>query len=129
MGGSVAAIEQGWMQNQIAEASWKYQQEVDEKRQIIVGVNEYTEDAEQRPAIFSVDKRLVEHQLKRLKHHREERDATRVVASLENLKSVSRGTDNLMPPILEAVRSYATLGEICGAMREVFGEYSPPTVI
>jgi methylmalonyl-CoA mutase N-terminal domain/subunit len=129
MGGSVAAIEQGWMQNQIAEASWKYQQEVDEKREIIVGVNEYTEDAEQRPAIFSVDKRLVEHQLKRLKHHREERDATRVAASLANLKDVSRGTDNLMPPILEAVRAYATLGEICGAMREVFGEYSPPTVI
>ena len=129
MGGSVAAIEQGWMQNQIAEASWKYQQEVDEKREIIVGVNEYNEDAEQRPAIFSVDKRLVEHQLKRLKHHREERDAARVTASLENLKSVSRGTDNLMPPILEAVRAYATLGEICGAMREVFGEYSPPTVI
>lgn len=129
MGGSVAAIETGWMQNQIAEASWRYQQEVDEKREIVVGVNEYADDAQQRPAIFSVDRRLVEHQLGRLARHRKGRDGTRVTAALENLKSACQGTTNLMPPILEAVRSYATLGEICGAMRDVFGEYRPPTVI
>jgi methylmalonyl-CoA mutase N-terminal domain/subunit len=129
MGGSVAAIETGWMQNQIAEASWKYQQEVDEKREIVVGVNDYAEGAEQRPSIFSVDKRLVEHQLKRLARHRTERDQAQVTAALEGLKTAARGTDNLMPPIIEAVRAYATLGEICGAMREVFGEYQAPTVI
>lgn len=129
MGGSVAAIESGWMQNQIAEASWKYQQEVDEKREIVVGVNDYAEGAEQRPSIFSVDKRLVEHQLKRLAHHRSERDQAKVAATLEALKTACRGNDNLMPPIIEAVRAYATLGEICGAMREVFGEYQAPTVI
>ena len=129
MGGSVAAIEAGWMQNQIAEASWKYQQEVDEKREIIVGVNEYADDAEQRPAIFSVDKRLVEHQLGRLEHHREARDRGQVAAALEALKATCQGSGNLLPPILDAVRAYATLGEICGAMREVFGEYRPPTVI
>jgi len=129
MGGSVAAIETGWMQNQIAEASWKYQQEVDEKREIVVGVNDYAEGAEQRPSIFSVDKRLVEHQLKRLQHHRTERDSAKVAATLETLRAACRGTENLMPPILDSVRAYATLGEICGAMREVFGEYRPPTVI
>ena len=129
MGGSVAAIETGWMQNQIAEASWEYQQEVDEKREIVVGVNDYAEGAEQRPSIFSVDKRLVEHQLKRLAHHRAERDQARVAASLAALRETCHGTANLMPPILEAVRAYATLGEICGAMRDVFGEYRPPTVI
>ncbi|MGE0600775.1 MAG: methylmalonyl-CoA mutase [Dehalococcoidia bacterium] len=129
MGGSVAAIESGWMQNQIAEASWKYQQEVDEKREIIVGVNDYADDAEQRPSIFSVDKRLVDHQLKRLAHHRQERDQAKVTASLEALKQTCSGTGNLMPAILDAVRAYATLGEICGAMREVFGEYRAPTVI
>jgi len=129
MGGSVAAIETGWMQNQIAEASWQYQRDVDEKREIIVGVNDYADDAEQRPSIFSVDKRLVEHQLTRLKHHREARDAAQVAASLDALRETARGTGNLMPPILEAVRAYATLGEICGAMRDVFGEYRPPTVI
>ncbi|MBK9613136.1 methylmalonyl-CoA mutase family protein [Candidatus Amarobacter glycogenicus] len=129
MGGSVRAIETGWMQSQIAEASWKYQQEVDEKREIIVGVNDYAEGAEQRPSIFSVDKRLVEHQLRRLEHHRRERDQSQVTAALEALRATCHGTGNLMPPILDAVRAYATLGEICGAMRDVFGEYHPPTVI
>lgn len=129
MGGSVAAIESGWMQNQIAEASWKYQRDVDDRREVVVGVNEYQDGGEQRPSIFSVDKRLVEHQLRRLEHHRRERDAARVQATLAALKDAARGTGNLMPPIIECVRAYATLGEICGALREVFGEYQAPTVI
>jgi methylmalonyl-CoA mutase N-terminal domain/subunit len=129
MGGSVAAIESGWMQNQIAEASWQFQRDVDEKREIVVGVNEYQDGGEQRPSIFSVDRRLVEHQLKRLEHHRRERDPARVEASLAALRNTCNGTGNLMPPIIECVRAYATLGEICGAMREVFGEYQAPTVI
>jgi methylmalonyl-CoA mutase N-terminal domain/subunit len=129
MGGAVRAIESGWVQTQIAQASWEYQRRVDEKEEIIVGVNDYTDGGEQRPSIFTVDRRLVEHQLKRLEHHRRERDAGRVTMSLEALKAACRGSDNLMPPILEAVRAYATLGEICGAMRDVFGEYQAPTVI
>jgi len=92
-------------------------------------VNEYTEGGEQPPVIFSVDRRLVEHQLKRLEHHRRERDPGKVAATLEALRTACRGRGNLMPPILEAVRAYATLGEVCGAMREVFGEYNAPTVI
>lgn len=129
MGGSVAAIESGWMQNQIAEASWRFQRDVDEKREIVVGVNEFQDGGEQRPSIFSVDKRLVEHQLKRLEHHRRERDSARVEAALAALKGACHGTANLMPWIIECVRAYATLGEICGAMREVFGEYQARTVI
>jgi methylmalonyl-CoA mutase N-terminal domain/subunit len=129
MGGSVKAIESGWMQTQIAEASWRYQQEVDEKREVIVGVNDYIEGGEQPPVIFSVDKRLVEHQLNRLDHHRRERDQAAVTGALQSLKVTCKGTGNLLPPILDAVRAYATLGEICGAMREVFGEYQPVTVI
>lgn len=129
MGGSVRAIETGWMQNQVAEASWQYQRDVDERREIIVGVNDYNDGAEQRPSIFTVDRRLVDHQLARLAHHRKERDQARVMATLESLKRACRGTENLMPPILDAVRAYATLGEVCGAMREVFGEYQAPTVI
>jgi methylmalonyl-CoA mutase N-terminal domain/subunit len=129
MGGSVAAIESGWMQNQIAEASWRFQRDVDEKREIVVGVNEYQDGGQQRPSIFSVDKRLVEHQLKRLEHHRRERDGDRVAGTLAALRETCRGSGNLMPPIIECVRAYATLGEICGAMREVFGEYQAPTVI
>jgi methylmalonyl-CoA mutase N-terminal domain/subunit len=129
MGGAVAAIESGWMQAQIAEAAWKQQQAVDERREIVVGVNEYVENGAQRPAIFSVDKRLVEDQLKRLEHHRRERDAALVQEGLTGLREAGQSEDNLMPPILEAVRAYATLGEICDAMRGVFGEYQPPTVI
>ncbi|GBD24257.1 Methylmalonyl-CoA mutase [bacterium HR29] len=129
MGGAVRAIESGWIQAQIAEAAWKYQRLVDEGKAIIVGVNAYTEGGEQPPTIFRVDKRLVEHQLKRLEHHRRERDPEAVRRTLDELERACRGNDNLMPYIIEAVRAYATLGEICGTMRKVFGEYRPPTVI
>jgi methylmalonyl-CoA mutase N-terminal domain/subunit len=129
LGGAVAAIESGWVQAQIAEASWEFQRKVDEKEIVIVGVNEYTDGGEQRPSIFQVDRRLVDHQLKRLAHHRQERDQATVSASLAALKTACDGGTNLMYPILDAVRVYATLGEICGAMRERFGEYQAPTVI
>ena len=131
VGGAVAAIEQGWVQAQIAEASWQYQRDVDNKKEIIVGVNEYTDGgANVRPIIFSVDRRLAEEQLARLTHHRAARDSGQVTTSLAALKAACADTTtNLMHPILDAVRAYATLGEICGAMREVFGEYRPPTVI
>ena len=129
MGGAVAAIESGWMQNQIAEASWRHQRRVDEGDEVVVGVNDYREGGEQPQTIFSVDRRLVDEQLARLARHRRERDAEAVASALAALRAACAGDANLMPPILDAVRAYATLGEICGAMREVFGEYRPPTVI
>ena len=129
MGGSVAAIESGWMQNQIADASWRHQQRVDEGEEVVVGVNDYQEGGDQPQTIFSVDRRLVDDQLGRLEHHRRERDPEAVASAIAGLKAACEGDVNLLPPILDAVRAYATLGEICGAMREVFGEYRPPTVI
>ncbi len=129
MGGSVPAIESGWMQNQIAEASWKYQQRVDQGDEVVVGVNDFQEGGDQPQTIFSVDRRLVDEQLARLAHHRRERDPEAVASAIAGLKAACEGDANLLPPILDAVRAYATLGEICGAMREVFGEYRPPTVI
>ena len=129
MGGSVKAIESGWMQSQIAEAAWDYQRQVDEMREIIVGVNDYREGGDERTAIFSVDRALADHQIKRLTRHRQQRDQAKVEKTLASLKAACSGTQNLMDPILESVRAYATLGEICGAMREVFGEYTAPTVI
>ena len=129
MGGSVAAIESGWMQNQIADASWRHQQRVDEGEEVVVGVNDYREGGDQPQTIFSVDRRLVDDQLGRLEHHRRERDPEAVASAIAGLKAACEGDVNLLPPILDAVRAYATLGEICGAMREVFGEYRPPTVI
>ncbi len=129
MGGSVAAIESGWMQNQIADASWRHQQRVDDGEEVVVGVNDYLEGGDQPQTIFSVDRRLVDEQLSRLEHHRRERDPEAVASAIAGLKAACEGDVNLLPPILDAVRAYATLGEICGAMREVFGEYRPPTVI
>ena len=129
MGGAVAAIESGWMQNQIAEASWRHQQRVDEGAEVVVGVNDYREGGEQPQTIFNVDRRLVDEQLARLERYRRERDGEAVAGALAALKAACAGDANLLPPILDAVRAYATLGEICGAMREVFGEYRPPTVI
>jgi len=129
MGGSVPAIESGWMQNQIAEASWQYQQRVDDGEEVVVGVNDFQEGGDQPQTIFSVDRRLVDEQLSRLEHHRRERDPEAVASAIAGLKAACEGDANLLPPILDAVRAYATLGEICGAMREVFGEYRPPTVI
>ena len=129
MGGSVAAIESGWMQNQIAEASWQHQQRVDEGDEVVVGVNDFRDGGDQPQTIFSVDRRLVDEQLSRLAHHRRERDPEAVAGAIAGLKAACEGDGNLLPPILDAVRAYATLGEICGAMREVFGEYRPPTVI
>ena len=129
MGGSVPAIESGWMQNQIAEASWRYQQRVDQGDEVVVGVNDFQEGGDQPQTIFSVDRRLVDEQLGRLEHHRRERDPEAVASAIAGLKAACEGDDNLLPPLLDAVRAYATLGEICGAMREVFGEYHPPTVI
>ncbi|MDE2668448.1 MAG: methylmalonyl-CoA mutase family protein [Chloroflexota bacterium] len=129
MGGSVPAIESGWMQNQIAEASWKYQQRVDDGDEVVVGVNDFQEGGDQPQTIFSVDRRLVDEQLSRLEHHRRERDPEAVASTIAGLKAACEDDANLLPPILDAVRAYATLGEICGAMREVFGEYRPPTVI
>ena len=129
MGGAVAAIESGWMQDRIAEASWRHQRRVDDGDEVVVGVNDYREGGEQPQTIFSVDRRLVDEQLARLARHRRERDAEAATAALAALKAACAGDANLMPPILDAVRAYATLGEICGTMREVFGEYRPPTVI
>ncbi|MDW8318136.1 MAG: methylmalonyl-CoA mutase family protein [Anaerolineae bacterium] len=134
MGGSIKAIESGWMQQQIADSAWRYQRAVESGEQIIVGVNAYQTPEEQRPVgIFRPDPEAYRAQQARLEKVRRERDSAAVQAALERLRQVAKapaGPDtNLMPPILDAVRVYATLGEICGVLRQEWGEYQPPTVI
>jgi methylmalonyl-CoA mutase N-terminal domain/subunit len=129
MGGSVAAIESGWMQSEIANAAWAYQQDVDTGKEVIVGVNRYRSEREERQPIFRVDPRLAAAQRERLTAARRRRDPDAVAGSLAALRRAAEGSDNLMPPIIAAVKSYATLGEICGVMREVFGDYRPPTAV
>jgi len=130
MGGAVRAIETGWMQQEIQAAAWAYQQDVESGREVVVGVNRFrAEDDAEPKLIFRVDPRLAEVQLQRLAELRRERDAAAVARSLARLRAAAESDDNLMPPILEAVKSYATLGEICGVMRAVFGDYRAPTAV
>ena len=129
MGGAVAAIEGGWMQSEIQEASVQWQREVESGDRVIVGVNEFIDPNENATPIFRPNLEVVESQLARLKRMRETRDQAAVDASLTRLREAARGDVNLMEPILEAVRVYATLGEMCDVLRDEWGEYVPPTVV
>jgi len=127
LGGVVPAIEAGFMQREIAEAAFRYQQEVDNGERIIVGVNDYVTDELPAIPILEMDPEGYERQVGRLHRVRAERDGAAVQASLSHLTDAARdGTTNLMYPILDAVNAYATLGEITGVFRRVFGEYQEP---
>jgi methylmalonyl-CoA mutase N-terminal domain/subunit len=122
MGGMVAAIERSYPQREIAEASYRYQMEVDQKEKIIVGVNSYV--TEEKPLdILQIDETVAHRQAERLNKLRAERSSDEVARRLAALRSASKGRENLMPFIYDAVKSYATLGEICDAMKDVFGTY------
>jgi methylmalonyl-CoA mutase N-terminal domain/subunit len=122
MGGMVAAIERSYPQREIAEASYRYQMEVDQKEKIIVGVNSYV--TEEKPLdILQIDETVAHRQAERLNKLRAERSSDEVARRLAALRNASKGRENLMPFIYDAVKSYATLGEICDAMKDVFGTY------
>ncbi|MCH8901476.1 MAG: methylmalonyl-CoA mutase [Chloroflexi bacterium] len=129
IGGAVAAIESGYLQQEIQEAAVRQQQEIEDGRRIVVGVNKFQNDEEQPKTIFRGDADAAKAQIERLRRLRAERDSEAVRATLARLNEAARGDDNLLPPILEAVKAYATLGEICGELRQVFGEYRPPTAV
>jgi methylmalonyl-CoA mutase, N-terminal domain len=122
MGGMVAAIEQGFPQREIAEASYRYQVEVDRKEKIIVGVNDYVVEQSQLE-VLQIDETVAQRQADRLKALRAGRSSEEVARRLGALRKAARGKDNLMPFLYQAVKAYATLGEICEAMRDVFGTY------
>ena len=127
LGGMVKAIEHGFPQREIAEASYRYQKAVDEGRRTVVGVNKYVLEGERLEIpILKIDPNVEKEQWERLARLRQRRDNERVKRALKDLKDACAGKDNVMYPILEAVRAYATLGEICGAMKEIFGTYSEP---
>jgi methylmalonyl-CoA mutase N-terminal domain/subunit len=124
MGGSVAAIEGGYIQNEIAIASYTYQQEIENGEKIIVGVNKFTNDALNDTPIFSIDDSIRQTQTTKLNELKAGRNNDAVNTCLQKIKTAAQGTDNLMPLIVEAVENYATLGEIADTMRGVFGEYT-----
>jgi methylmalonyl-CoA mutase N-terminal domain/subunit len=129
MGGAVSAIESGYVQREIQEASWAYQRAVDEGKKTIVGVNKYQLEDEEPQIIFRVNPEAERAQIGVLHDHKKERDSDAAQAALKRLDDVCRDSENLMYPIVEAVRVYATLGEICGVMRNAFGDYRAPTAI
>ena len=130
LGGVPSAIEKGFIQKEIQDSSFKWQKAVEEKERVIVGVNEYqTEEEEKDLDTLEVDQQVANSQEKHLKELREKRDNDEVNTYLEKLKEAAKGDDNLMPYIKDAVKSYATLGEICGTLREVFGEYEADSYI
>ncbi|MEQ1473975.1 MAG: methylmalonyl-CoA mutase family protein [Candidatus Acidiferrum sp.] len=122
MGGMVAAIERSYPQREIAEASYRYQMEVDRKEKIVVGVNDYV-TKENQLEILQIDETVAHRQAARLKKLRADRSQAEVDRRLHALRTAARGTENLMPFIYDNVKAYATLGEICEAMRDVFGTY------
>jgi methylmalonyl-CoA mutase, N-terminal domain len=129
MGGMVEAIERGFPQKEIAESSYRFQREVERKDKIIVGVNDFVQEDEPPIEILYIDESASERQLARLEALKRTRDNARVGRALDGLRAAASGTENLMPPILEAVRAYATLGEMCDALRDVWGEYEEVPVV
>src|SRR5437773_547462 len=123
MGGMVEAIERGFPQQEIAESVYRFQQAVERKEKIVVGVNGFVQTDEPPMEILYIDETASETQLAKLADLKRTRDSAAVRRTLDRLGSAARGTDNVMPPILDAVRAYATVGEMCDALREVWGEY------
>jgi methylmalonyl-CoA mutase, N-terminal domain len=129
MGGMVEAIEQGYPQREIAEASYKFQQAVETREKVIVGVNDYVQEDEPPFPILYIDDSTAAKQLARLGDLKRTRDNDAVRRSLDALRESARGDGNTMYPLLDCVRAYATVGEMCDALREVWGEYEEEPLI
>jgi len=129
MGGAVAAIEKGFMQREIVESAYRFQKEVEAKKRIIVGMNEFVTEKEVPIKILQIDPEIEKKLVERLKQVKMQRNQVKVGEALNKLRRAAEQEDiNLMPFILQAVKEYTTLGEICDTLREVFGEYKPPSV-
>jgi methylmalonyl-CoA mutase N-terminal domain/subunit len=123
MGGAIKAIESGYIQGEIAESAYQYQKEIEAKKRIVVGLNQFQVEEEPLRDILRIKPEVEQYQNEKLARVKKERDHAKVKETLAVLKKAAQGTDNLVPPILEAVKVYATLGEISDTLREVFGEY------
>ena len=129
MGGIVRAIEAGFPQKEIADASYRYQRQVDEGVKTVVGVNRYVKTDEQRPELLRIGDEMERGQLERLNRVKQERDDARVNQCLEEMVRAARSDENLLPPMLDAVRAYASVGEISKALIPVFGTYRETSVL
>jgi methylmalonyl-CoA mutase, N-terminal domain len=129
LGGVIPAIEAGFFHREISDSAYRYQKEIENKKRIVVGVNEYATDEPVTIPILEMDKEGEKRQLERLSRLRRERDNELVSVKLEALRQAAGGNENLMPYLLEAVNACATLGEVCDVLRKVFGEYRLPALV
>jgi methylmalonyl-CoA mutase N-terminal domain/subunit len=123
MGGAVSAIENGFMQNKIAESAYAYQKAIESKEKIIVGVNQFESTSTTNIPVFQIDESIRIQQIEKLKALKSSRDNIKVVACLAAVKNAAAGTDNLMPSVIDAIENYCTLGEIADVLRGIYGEY------
>jgi methylmalonyl-CoA mutase N-terminal domain/subunit len=124
MGGSVTAIEQGYIQNEIAKSAYEYQQKIESGEKIIVGVNKFRNEQSITPPSFAIDDSIRQLQIDKLTHLKKERDNDKATACLQLIKDTAINGENLMPAVIDAVENYCTLGEISNTLRDVFGEYN-----
>jgi methylmalonyl-CoA mutase N-terminal domain/subunit len=129
MGGMIHAIERGFPQTEIANASFEYQKSVEQGESVVVGVNQFTERDEKPIDLLQIDQTAEPRQIERLREVKQRRSEAEVAKTLVALKRAAEGTGNTMPYILDAVRAYATVGEMCGAFRDVFGSYTETSVL
>ena len=129
IGGAMKAIEKAYIQREIANSAYDYQRAVDSGEQVVVGVNKFAKKEESLPDILEIGTEVEEKQKERLARLRQERDNQKVSQLLDEVRRVAEGDDNIMPVLIEAVKAYATVGEISDALRDVFGEYREPSIL
>jgi len=129
LGGALKAIEQGYIQREIARSAYDYQRAVDSGEQVVVGVNKFATKDEPEPEILAIGVEIERKQIERLKRLKRERDNQRVSEVLDKVRDIARSSQNIMPVLIEAVKAYATVGEISDALRDVFGEYREPNIL
>jgi len=128
LGGVISAIEKGYYHRIIADSAFRYQKEIEEKKRVIVGINEFVEDEETEIELRDIDPGFEKKKAEDLIELKKNRDQNEVKASLSEIREVIQGSDNVMPPLIKAVKAYVSLGEIINVMREIFGEFYEDTI-
>ena len=129
LGGMINAIEAGYVQKEIQEAAYMFEKDLESSEKIVVGVNKFKIKEDTRPDLLKIDMKVQEEQIKFLHKVKKERDNDKVASVLGDLQTAAKGSDNLMPYIIKAVKAYASVGEICNTLRNIFGEYKETIVI
>ena len=125
MGGTLKAIEENYIQKEIQQSSYRFQKEIENNERVYVGINKYTMEEKTPTNLLKVDMKVGQVESEKLRKMRAARDAKRWKKALENLREVSKKSENVMPAVIEAVKAEATIGEICDTWRNIYGEYKP----